>query len=350
MKNEIEIVRNLLEPLLGEEINNLINNNWKAITSGFVLFENDSKPLYTEIYKLETSNPENIISKLPELHQSFVYEMAEVYVLGKENTTTTTLIEQDSSLFSERVAFLKTLKNVISKLERHRISKELPNLSDNIDFSFSEANIKAAVKKKARGDLKNKLSNWDQELAEEPKKKGKIISLLMIKYAVAASIIITVGLFYFKSFNNSDNMVTILANVEASKQTVNIITDSGLGFVSDDKNKKIEVVLIDHNKRITSINKVIKENSIDGISSYKIELDSLIALKNTYVFNKKQLTLNSKKENQKINIIRLKDASFYLKTKEVFYRIYESTSPMKLVVEKDENKIKELEKAIFINE
>jgi hypothetical protein len=214
MKNEIEIIKNLLLPLLGEEKSVLTkNSSWNLISSGFILFENDPKPLYTEIYKLEISDPENVISKLPELYDSFIDEIAEEYVLGKVNPAATKLIEQDSSLFIDRVAFLNTLKSGITKQERLKIRKELPNLANRMEFSFSEANIKTVFKKKAREDLKNKFTNWDNELKEKPNKKGKVISLSWFKYMVAASIIITAGLFYFKSSNLNDNALNLLADI-----------------------------------------------------------------------------------------------------------------------------------------
>jgi hypothetical protein len=351
MKNEIEIIKNLLLPLLGEEKSVLTkNSSWNLISSGFILFENDPKPLYTEIYKLEISDPENVISKLPELYDSFIDEIAEEYVLGKVNPAATKLIEQDSSLFIDRVAFLNTLKSGITKQERLKIRKELPNLANRMEFSFSEANIKTVFKKKAREDLKNKFTNWDNELKEKPNKKGKVISLSWFKYMVAASIIITAGLFYFKSSNLNDNALNLLADIETSRQTILIVSDNGLGYVTNKENKQIDVVFRNYNKRIVSINKIITENVVDDVSTFKIKLDSLNSLKDTYVFNKNVLTLNSINKNQSIGIVRLNEDAFYLNISDFFYKIIEYKIPTKLITENDETIINQLEKIIFQNE
>jgi hypothetical protein len=244
MKNEIEIVKSLLLPLLGNGVSDSVEkNNWEAITIAFVLFESDQKPLYTEIYKLETSESENIISKLPELYKFFVNDIAEGYVLNNRNSTITNkLIETGNSIFNERVTFFKTLKSVITKKERLRISTELPNLADRINFSFSEENIEAAIKKKAREDLKNKFKHWDTELEKvesvspfeenifeevplsKPKvsykhieKEKKVISLSWFKYGVAAMLILSFFIWQpsqssndelFKEYNDNINSLT----------------------------------------------------------------------------------------------------------------------------------------------
>jgi tetratricopeptide (TPR) repeat protein len=259
MKNEIELIKSLLLPLLDNEVTELNGiNNWEAITNAFVLFESNQKPLYTEIYKLQTPESENIISELPELYRTFVNEIAEEYVLNNKNSTITNkLIETGSSIFYERVTFFKTLKSTITKQERLRISKELPNLSDRINFSFSDENIEAAIKKKAREDLKNKFKHWDNELEEDlvspfeqsvveeelncfevslegniakevsfskprvssqnSKKEKKVISLSWFKYGVAAMLVLSFFIWQptqstngdlFTEYNSSINFLT----------------------------------------------------------------------------------------------------------------------------------------------
>ena len=333
MKNEIEIVRNLLEPLLGEEINNL-NNNWKTITSGFVLFENDSKPLYTEIYKLETSNPENIISKLSELYQSFVYEMAEVYVLGKENTTTTTLIEQGSSLFSERAAFLKTLKNAITKLERLKIKKEFLIPKENIDLSYYDKNIEFAVKKKARIDLKDKFSSWNKELKKEGRKqKSKVVFLSGIKYAAAAMIIISVGFFF--NLNKSQNSETIIANLKESTQKVLVISEIGLGYISSSVKDSILITY--------KLNNPIKNDN--DLRELSLDIQKI-----KYRFYEQDLVILGFDKFQKDAVVlKTPENKYYLKIFKSYFPLIKGKKEKILIVEIDSLITKQLDRIISEN-
>ena len=97
--------------------------------------------------------------------------------------------------------------------------------------------------------------------------------------------------------------------------------------------------------RIASINKVKKNTS-----AYKAELDSLKSLKNTYIFNGGKVIINSKDDNQKLNLIKLYGEVFYIQKNNLFYKIIESNSPIKMIDEKDKRIIEELEKIIFQNE
>ncbi len=218
MSNEIEVAKNIFLLHLKDDK----SIDWNAIVLGFTVFEIDPKPLYTEIYKLELDGPEEIMIKLPDLHQLFIEELAEAYVLDKSSVTNKELLE--STLFNENINFFKALKNAISKQERKRIIQELPKMSDRLDFNLSDNEIKSAIKKKARIELKDKFDKWDKELvfenenqvifetkipqlkqregnstpdfSIEDKTKGKVISLSWIKYAVAA--IIVLGFFIWQ--------------------------------------------------------------------------------------------------------------------------------------------------------
>lgn len=355
MISEIEIAKYIF-PL---DIKDEKNIDWKTIALGFAVFENDPKPLYAEIYKLELADPEEIISKLPELHELFVEELAEAYVLDKSKVANIELLE--SPLFIEKANFYSTLKNVITKQERQRIINEFPISYEGLS-SFSEKELEGIVKKKARTDLKDKFKKWDEELKEEKsdvvfyslakksKQKGKVISLSWVKYAVAASIVIMAGLFYFKSFNTIDNTVNVIANVESSTQTVLVIVNQGLGYISNEENQQVEVVFMDHTNRIVSINKMLNNNVDDDLAIYKKELDHLKLIENTYIFNKKQLTINLKMEIQQLSIIHLNQEAYYLKLNNLFYKISKTDLPTELVSESNQSIIEQIEKTIFENE
>jgi hypothetical protein len=352
MKKEIEIVKNIFLPFFKEESYIISEKvNWKDICSTFIAYENDSKLILNQINKLELSNPDKVISKLPTLYKSFINEIAEDYILGEKYNLINILISQKSILFSERVAFLKTLNNVIIKQERIRIKKELNENKAKFDFFLSDTDVNSVMKKKARLDLKNKFNNWDNELVEEKvtsikktgnsTEKSKVFSIHLVKYAVAACLIISAGLFYF----NSDNKMDVLANVVTTKHTISIVEDNGLGYIAKEQSKKIEVIFKDYQMRIASINKVKKNTS-----AYKAELDSLKSLKNTYIFNGEKVIINSKDDNEKLNLIRLYGEVFYIQKNNLFYKIIESNSPIKMIDENDKRIIEELEKIIFQNE
>jgi hypothetical protein len=295
MKHEIKIVKNLLLPLIEVDINSLVIN-WQAITSGFVSYEKDSKLLYAEIYKLELSDPEKVLSKLDELYRLFIDELAEAYTLEGDIDASTALIEQSSFLFSERVTFFKTLKSVITKHERHRITNELPNLSDRIDFSLSDNDINSVIKKKARTDLKDKFGLWDKELLSEKenkniyssyvdlkkptdeslkpdfniKNKGKVISLSWIKYVVAAVVIISAGYFYFNSDEFQKSKLKIV-DLDENTGNVLVISESGLGYTDTTKKDSITITYILDKERKEALEEINNSGELVEASSRNAE-------------------------------------------------------------------------------
>src|SRR5690606_10804671 len=136
--------------------------NWELMINGFLVFENDQQPLYNEIYKLELNDPEKVISRLPKLYRNFIEEMAEDYVL--ESISKIPEILKENKDFVEKVHYLKTLKNVITKVERKKIKEELPLAYQRVTFQPNEKDIENAVKQKAREDLMEKLQAWNQEV------------------------------------------------------------------------------------------------------------------------------------------------------------------------------------------
>ena len=237
MIREIEITKYIFSSCIKDKK----DIDWETIVYGFAVFVNDPKPLYGEIYKLELDDPEEIISKLPELHELFVEELAEAYVINKSSITIIELLE--SPFFNEKVRFFRTLKNVLVNRERKRIIQELPEMAALLDFSLSENEIKSAIKKKARTELKSNFKDWDKQVQEAPnvlpnsqikedvdadisnyyvssrkqkslsanlqkslsansKKEVKVISLFWIKYAVAA--IFVLGFFVWQPTQNTN--------------------------------------------------------------------------------------------------------------------------------------------------
>ena len=335
MKKEIEQIKSLLEPILSKEMNRLSEkSNWEAITSGFILFEKNPNHLYTEVYRLKTSNPENIISELPLLYQSFINEIAEDYVLGKKNTTATILIEQGSFLFSERVAFLKTLKNIITKQERLKIKKAFLIPKENIDLSYYDKNIEFAVKKKARIDLKDKFSNWNKELEKEGRKqKSKVIFLSGIKYAAAAMIIISVGFFF--NLNKSQNSETIIANLKESTQKVLVISEIGLGYISSSVKDSILITY--------KLNNPIKNDN--DLRELSLDIQKI-----KYRFYEQDLVILGFDEFQKDAVVlKTPENKYYLKIFKSYFPLIKGKKEKILIVEIDSLITKQLDRIISEN-
>ncbi|EGV43587.1 hypothetical protein BZARG_2643 [Bizionia argentinensis JUB59] len=379
-------IKLILEPVLEEQGLSItdVSIPWENICDGFLQYELDSKPLYTELYRMELNNPEQVISQLDTLHNVFMTDLAEDFVLGIRTDYIKPLLTKEASLLNKKITFLSQLKVAITKTERQRIVQDLDEMSQRAAFVIPETTLESALKKKTRADLRNQFNTWDKELEEleefeefEVKKhipelesnifkkksesnpetldadtkdnssKSRVISLSWVKYAVAASVLIMAGIFYFKSFPTTDNSIPVFANVETSTQTVPVIVNQGMGYVSSVTDQQIEIVVMDYTNRIDSINKVLIDND-DSV--YKNELERLQLLENTYVFDENKLTVHLKDINKQFNIIYLNDVDFYLNIRDQYYSIVSSDAPTKLVAENDERIIEQLEKIIFENE
>lgn len=285
MINQVDIVKDLLAPLIHAEKGDLTEHiNWNAITKGFIMHEVDSKPLYAEIYKLELADPEEILSKLPELHQLFITELAEAYVIDKSSITSRELLE--SPLFKDKVSYFRTLKNVIAKQERERIIKELPKMADHLDFSLSNDEIEYAIKKKARTGLTEKFDKWDKELISEKEnektyssyidlkdltdkslkpdfsveKKDKVISLTWIKYLATAAILI-LAFFIWQPTQSSDN--ELLAYYSANLESLTNSNFNALDIKNTDGSERGGDIILNNYSKIET------EKALAGLSYFK---------------------------------------------------------------------------------
>lgn len=370
---------------------------WEKFANDFLNYEIDPKPLYATIYSLELEDAEKVIAKLPGYYTSILKELAEAYVLGETSEATEYLLKNES--FIKEVQFFKTMQQAIKSVERKRIKLDLPTMADRLNFELSETDIENAAKKKGREDLKAKMKLWDAEVEEETalmernyagfkeensfsldkKSQSKVISLSWIKYAVAASIIITAGVFYFNSTSVKKEDVIVKTNdiPEIKTETLaDIITDSttstvlkktSFGFTPD--HEKITIIFNNQQLRVLSINKAIlnyqkqldtllvakKTDSIvitnelnKRISVLNEELQSLKEKENQYVFDGKEMTLfiPSSKENQ----IILYENHYYLRKNNQFFRLLISKEPQQFKIETDSNVLEAMERIIFDND
>lgn len=397
MKLAVDILKNILLPKLEKDSNfdsNKINTSfWETFTTALLDFESDAKPVFATIYSLELENAEKIISKLPVIYSDFIKELAENYVLGTTSEATDILLQSKNATFETEAHYFRNLEKAIKKVERKRIKTELPTSYEKLSFELTETAIDFAIKKKEREALKEKMKVWDEELVEDTvtvqainsKKETKVISLSWIKYAVAACVVLTTGVLYFKLSTNTiensiqpteDKVVTTevpkietedLADVITVPTSYKVLEDVGFGFAATPK--KISVIENHQEQRMVSIQKAIANNqmilgkelvaqkSVSGskakelesrISSLQYELNKMNEKEKQYIFDGQKLTLfisTPSKENR----VLLYEDNYYLMKEKNFYRLSISKQPQFYKKETDSNVLKALDKIIFDN-
>lgn len=400
MKTATVLVKNIILPHLEKDskfdVQKTNADFWETFTNDLLCFEEDAKPLYASIYSLELEDAEKVISKLSSVYSKFLKEIAENYVLGETTEATDYLLKSNNETFLKEVRFLKSMQQAIKSVERKRIKADLPNTYDRLAFELSETDIANATKKKGREDLKEKFKQWDTELTEESdmvpvfsmmtnenkkKKETKVISLSWMKYAVAASIIIATGIFYFKNTDPGivpaeNSVVTtedkketaepqinppviegiVLAEIETSSRTITVLEPSSLGFTPSDKKPKVTVYFKDAAQRILSLEKFLEKNTVSNsvnfkiLDKYKAELADLKKTNEKYAFDGKILTLFCKYDPKQYAIIATDDQRYFLKKGDVFYNLKISSTSLPLEKVTDAATIESLEKITFENE
>lgn len=408
MKTAIDLVKNIVLPEIEKDlkfdIQKLNADFWEKFSTDLLHFEADAKPLYASIYSLELADAEKIIDKLWGLYSKLIEELAESYALEQPSEAVNYLLKTNNEIFLKKVGFLKTMQQAIKSVERKSIKADLPKSYERLTFELSDTDLANASRKTGRVDLKEKMKKWDKELVEEstelvtanhsepklrynldqyaiPRSKSKVISLSWMKYAVAASIIIAAGLFYFKNtdpgivpnenrvVNTEENKevikpqidrpideVIVLAEVETSSRTMNVLEPSSLGFTSSDKKTKLIVTFKDATQRILSLEKFLEKNKVSStvdskiLDKYKVELADLNKRKGKYVFDGKTLTLFSKYDPKQYAILSTEDKQYFLKKGTIFYDFKISKNPMSLYKVTNVTTLEALEKIEFENE
>jgi hypothetical protein len=217
-------------------------------------------------------------------------------------------------------------------------------------------------------------------------KKSKVISLSWMKYAVAASIIIAAGLFYFKNTDpgivpvenrvvttpdkkNDKNDIqkpemspplipaaSLRATVFTSNRTVIVLeSSSSLGFASNNKKEKILVFFKDVPSYILGYEKFFENlKSEKSLTKYNLELykKELITLKEEngkYEFEKGELFLYEK-DTKNYKVLLSEGHQYYLKKGETYYTLKVTETPLPLGKVTDAAAIESLEKISFENE
>lgn len=428
MEKEIQILKDLFIPVLQKderfEESKCDSFFWNKLTDEFINFEHDKKPFYASIYSLNLENVEQVLNKLESLLNPFLDQLAESYVQGNSSDITQKL-SKVSHYFNDRVLFYNDLKKAIFLSERKRLKSELPSMFEKYSFEIDGKKLIQAITNSERQDLKNKFKQWDKELEycnttitdikfslsgatkdtdqnktifEEEgqltystKSNRKIISLSLIKYTVAACIVLTAGIMYLK-FNtdknfiqpNETNVVTApvkkdinsrgtniseipseaLAEVATVTKTTTVI-ESGFGFAS--KEKKIKIIENNQRARMQSIliaidryrkflEKEFTENKVgDGpvikeidskIKALQNELALLKERENHYVFDGKELVIHNS-NTAKENSIVLYDKKYYLKQSSDYFLLRITNKPENFIKVSNTDVIDNLNEIIF---
>ncbi len=166
METAAVIAKEVLFPYLEQDrvFKKVPGEFWQTFLKGLMNYEQDPKPLFAALYRLELGDPEKIIHRLPHIYNIFLEDLAEQYVLGN-----TTGIVQKSGLlkntrFQEHILFFKDLQNVMTILERDRMIEELPAAYSAISEEISDEAISNLITKKGRDQLKEKFKTWDEEM------------------------------------------------------------------------------------------------------------------------------------------------------------------------------------------
>lgn len=401
MKLAIDIVKKILLTALEKDskfdTSKLNIAYWETFTKNLLDFKNDAKPLFTSIYSLELSDPEKIISRLEDIYHSLIEEIAENHVLGVHSKAIEYLLVAKNDIFEKEVLFLTNLEQAIKKIERKRIKQDLPKAFDRLTFELSDENIAMAIKKKEREALREKMKAWDQELAiteEEPiqlfndLKETKVISLSWIKYAVAACLVLGIGVWFFNNQNQgviTENKIvkapvkkdttlksTIIPEIpiEALAEVATVtknspVIESGLGFAP--KKNNIKIVENNQKARKVSIVKTLEKyrqllenefaqnkSGVDTkvkaleskINSLQNELDLLKEKEKQYVFDGKVLVVYVS-TTVKENTIVLYGGTYYLKKNVDYFKLTIAEQPQLYNKESNTEVVSALDKIIF---
>jgi hypothetical protein len=396
MKKSEQILKSILLPQLEKDNHfeklNLNDAFWEACTSGFIVYEKDAKVIYELIYALELNNAEIVIKKLSTLHNQFIKELAEMHVLGLKEEAIEKLIDNKSSEFATQVQYFQTVKGVITKLERERIKKELPIAYEKATFEIPENDLEAVIKKTERENLKKKFKQWDEEIeadealqtvpSEKKKpiqKEVKVIRLDWLKYAVAACVIITAGIWLYQD-NKSVVIPTENNIVNTEEDTINakekeivpepstdIVYSSktiktrvqypiDMGFTETSQTKHINITFRDATASVHKLKaKLIeseKENQENNnkINALKNQIKLLENQIGKYEFDEKELVIYASDVNPKIEILSEDEKTFFIKKQNKYFKIFFTKKPSNFEEVKDLNLIEKLEKINFENE
>jgi hypothetical protein len=385
MNNSSILIKGIILPMIIKmskgDLNNLSDDFWNQFANDFIHYEIDAQPIFSALYKLELQNPEDVFEKLPQAYSSFISELAEEYVLGNTSIIINKLLESKNDLFLKEVTFLKTMKSVITKLERQNLKESLPYLNDRLVFELDEDILKQVAKKKAREDLKNKFKQWDKEkdfnrrpdvikfslsevkesvidsdynkiisveeelLTYSDKSNRKIFSLTWTKYAAAACIVLAVGIMFFK-FNSDNDIVQPVENnvvTAPNKEETNIseIPLEDLAEVETVTTNATVVVsgmgVAPNNIKMTVNNQRLRmESIVNAIEKYRELLQNEFSVnKIGYSPNIKKLEFFIKRLQQQLALLKESEKEYFFDGKALLLNVSTSAKQNFIVLYED---------------
>lgn len=358
MKLATAILKNLLLPKLEKdslfEVSKLSDSFLESFVTALCDFEKDAKPVHELLWQLELVDTTKIMAKLETIYIAFIKEMAEHFVLGHTSEISILLLETKNPTFEKEVLFFTHLKNAITKIERKQIKEKLPDYFNKLTFTIDDETITNVVKKKSREELKKKMVGWDEELilSEEPpihsfatKRDNKVISLTWMKYAVAACLVLGLGVLFFKKSNPD------LPEVEN-----NVVSTDTTSIVHPKNIKAPTEAIVDNTIVVEKQVQYPSDLGFTNTTSSKIiklylkEPSKNSSKTNSYEFDGTQLVIYSNDLKISYSILSLDDKIYYLKKDTGYYQLYLSKDPKELKLLKDDTLIEQLEKTSFENE
>lgn len=335
----INLIRNILLANLEQDsrfANNKLNDSFcEEFANAIVRFEIEPNLASELIQSLGLGGIENINATLEEIYNDFLSELAEFYVLGNNNELTAYLIGTTNITFENYVNGLRSIENSIKKTERNRLKLELPHLHDRLVFELQENDIRAAIKKKAREDLKTQFKKWDVELLEEKvfeteKPIGGIFNISWVKYAIAACLLIIGSITFYITQNNHK-----LEYSESKKNNTNTNTpELGNVYLKDKiyeshalknsidslhSNENVEPFV---NRQIS----IIFDNSLIDSIGYNLDT-TVLNNQRYYTFNFNKLIIFGKPFNSPCKVILLGKRVYYLKVDKKYFELKYNINP-----------------------
>lgn len=398
MNNSYQIlVEIFIKPILSKHSNidlkQLDEIFWKQFAMDFVDYEQNAEPIYLKLYNLSLTNSEIVFEQLDRVHDLFIRQLAELYLIGNQDDVVTKLINSNNLKFSNEVSFLKTLKNVIRKSGRASLKKKMPFMIKNLETNIDDQLIKKVALSQSRAALKEKFNKWDLEInAEEfadiaiDKYQLSSDEIVLVetssdkkysnwgtwiswgKYAMAACILLGIS-FTVKLILDSDSQLPNNVSVAKNKPIINQIDNlepelvfpdadestifrtflnDSQGFINSDKKQKI--IIINYSTRLRALNSSL-QSSNKKVNFIKInnEIDSLMRQSNTYLFKNNVLKIRGINNANDLKLINLSNQAAYVRIGKKYYKLVENNSFKPLLVEKDTDIILELDKIIVTN-
>jgi hypothetical protein len=358
MKLAIDIVKSILLPKLEKDANfdNIKTDAtfWESFVTTLLDFEKDETKCKTVINNLGLNNSDKIISKLANIYNLYINELAENYVLGNESEAIDLLIKSNNKLFQEEVRFLNNLEEAITEIEHEKIKAILSAANETL------------IEEQNKKETKVISFKWISEVAAS--------SRSWIKYAAAACIVLTAGIATFTNQTGDNNVVTTessqietypLVAVSSFSESSTVIEETSSAFAS--KPKVISIVRNNQTLRIASIVRAIEKYQIqlqkilpnhkvgdnstikklnDTIVSLKNELELLKIREQQYVFNGKLLNLFVSSTPKEDYVLFFNDV-YYLKKADGFYKLSLSKEPQNYKKETDTAVLNDLKEILF---